>query len=187
MRALFPSSLLAFALAATFAAAPALAGKNDDAWAQCIWQQVPTSAANWIAMPAPKSSYGLEDPEPAYVLQFRLRAACQERLTPAGKRYPPGFSAKKVRAALITTRPAQVGADQVEPNAYRCDLYFENDTEMKRKAGSDWGYGNPDDKKNFFTMRYFFAGASGRTVGLQEGAGLRRCRIIQSDGTFADA
>jgi hypothetical protein len=185
MKRLAPT-LLAAALAALVPASPAVAGKNDDAWAKCLWEQVPTSVANWLAMPPPKGGGDLNEPDPASLLQFRLLAACYERLTPPGKRRPPSFNAKKVRPLLVASRPAAIGPDQRVPDAYRCDHYFEDDTEMKTRAGSDWGYGDPRDRKILSSVRSLFAGTKGGSVALAEGAGLHRCRTIRSDGTFAD-
>lgn len=181
-----PLCLAAAGLMALLPASPALAGKNDDAWAACIWEQVPTSASNWLKMPVPKSHYGLAEVPPEYVLQFRLQAACYERLTPPGKQRPPGFSAKAVRKALEARRPTAPGADRVDPKAYRCTRYFLNDTDMKTPAGFDWGFGEDTSKTQFFSMTFFFA-AKGGSVGLPKQGGLRKCAFILADGTFADA
>ena len=169
------------------AATPAVAGRNDDAWAQCLWEKVPVSTSNWLALPAPKHDYGLGEPEPAFVLQYRLKAACHSRLIPAGKKWPPSFNTNAVRKALIAIRPAAVPADEADPLAYRCDLFFENDTEMKAVTGTDWGYGASQDGKQLGSSRLIFAAKGGGGVGLTEGAGIRRCRTIQSDGSYKDA
>ncbi len=174
------------ALALTFTASPAVAGKNDDAWAKCIWEQVPESASNWLKMPAPKQSYGLADAPPEYVLQFRLQAACYDRMIPAGKKSPPRFGAKAVRAALEAQRPSSPGTDKVDPKAYRCTRYFLNDTEMKNPAGFDWGFGTDTSKAQFFAMTFLYSAKGGYT-GLPTKGGLRKCAFIKADGTFADA
>jgi hypothetical protein len=182
-------AFIAFAFsAALFSATAAQAGKNDDAWARCIWEQVPTSAANWLKMPAPKSDYGLAAVPPEYALQFRLQAACFDRLTPSGKSHPPDFNAKAVRSALATLQPMAVEPDKIDPKAWRCTRYFENDTAMKTPAGYDWGYGDDMSKARFYSITYFFAGTKGGTpVGLPTTGGLRKCQFILADGTFKDA
>jgi len=178
--------LAALGLAAALPASPALAGKNDDAWAKCIWEQVPASASNWLKLPVPKNHYGLAEVPPEYALQYRLQAACYGPMTAPGKERPPSFNAKSVRKALDAARPASIGADRVDPRAYRCTRYFLNDTEMKNPAGFDWGFGSDTSKAQFFSMTFMFA-AKGGTVGLPKQGGLRKCAFIQADGTFADA
>lgn len=172
---------------ATIAATPAVAGKNDDAWAQCLWEKLPVSTSSWLALPVPKRDYGLGEPEPAFVLQYRLRAACYDRLIPAGKKWPPSFNSGAVRKALIATRPATLPTEEADPLAYRCDLFFENDPEMKTVTGTDWGYGASRDGKQLGSIRMFFAAKGGGSVGLTEGGGIRRCRFIQPDGSYKDA
>lgn len=185
MRAAFLGALgVATALTA---ATPAVAGRNDDAWAACLWQKAPVSASNWLAMPAPKRDYGLGEPEPSYVLEMRLRAACHDRMIAAGKTAPPSFGTGAVRRALIATRPDTLPAEEADPQAYRCDLFFENDPEMNTLTGTDWGFGASRDGKQLGSIRMFFAAKSGGSVGLTEGGGIRRCRLIQTDGSYKDA
>jgi hypothetical protein len=173
--------------AAAASASPAMAAKADEAWAACIWEQVPASASNWLKMPVPKRGYGLAEVPPEYVLQFRLQAACYERLTPPGKERPPAFSAKAVRKALLASRPAGAAAtDKVDPLAYRCVRYFVNDAQMKTPGGYEWGFGTDTTKAQFFSMTFLFA-AKGGSVGLPQQGGLRKCSYIQADGTFRDA
>jgi len=182
-------ALVAFAcVGAAFFSTAARAGKNDDAWARCIWEQVPRSAANWLRMPVPKSDYGLAAVPPEYVLQFRLQAACLDRLTPPGKSRPASFNAKAVRASLETLQPMAVEPDRIDPKAWRCTLYFENDTEMKSPAGYDWGFGEDRSKPRFFSITFLFASrVASSPVGLSRAGGLRKCQSILADGTFADA
>ena len=179
--------LAALGLGAALPASPAFAGKNDDAWAKCIWEQVPTSASNWLKMPVPKNHYGLADVPAEYVLQFRLQAACYERMIPAGKKSPARFHSKAVRTALEAQRPPSPGPDLADPRAYRCTRYFLNDTEMKNAAGFDWGFGSDTSKAQFFSMMFMYAGKGGGSVMLPKEGGLRKCAFIQADGTFADA
>jgi len=182
----------ALAIAAGLPASPAAAGKIDDAWAKCIWEQVPTSASNWLKMPAVKDPYRVNVPSartevpPEYVLQFRLQAACFGVMTAPGDIAPRKFNANAVRRALEASRPAGIGPDKVDPKAYRCTRYFLNDTEMKNPAGYDWGFGSDTSKAQFFSMMLMFAADRGSVMLPREG-GLRKCAFIQADGTFADA
>lgn len=178
--------LAGLGVAATLPASPALAGKTDDAWAKCIWEQVPTSASNWLKMPVPKESLWTTEVPPEFVLQFRLRAACFGQMTAPGDVGPAKFRAKAVRKALEATRPAIIGPDKLDPKAYRCTRYFLNDTEMKKPAGYDWGFGSDTGKAQFFAMMVMFAAERG-SVRLPSQGGLRKCAFIQADGTFADA
>lgn len=167
---------------------PAHAGKKDNAWAQCLWQRVPTSTAAWLATSPARNLMLVSEPSPAETLEYRLQAACRGVLTPAGKQRPASFNAKAVRRSLEGSRPASLGPDTIEPGAYRCDLHFENDTEMKNRAGTDWGFRQDGKNVSISSVRFMFAGQGNTAVGLKDGAGLRRCGTIQSDGSIlADA
>jgi hypothetical protein len=115
-----------------------------------------------------------------------LQAACYERMIPAGKKAPARFNPKAVRTALEARRPPSPGPDVVDPRAYRCARYFLNDTEMKNKAGFDWGFGSDTSRAQFFSMMFLYE-AKGGSVSLPSQGGLRKCAFIQADGTFADA
>lgn len=173
--------------AGVIAISPARAGKSDDAWAQCLWSKVPTSTSNWLAMPAPKRNYGLSDPPREYVLQYRLQAACYAALTGSGKSRPASFNAGAVRKSLLKTRPATIGADVVDPRAFRCTRYFLNDTDRKNPGGSDWGFGEDTSQAQFFSVVYSFAAQGGGVVGLPNEGGQRVCAYIQPDGSFQAA
>lgn len=166
---------------------PAIAGKKDDAWAKCLWEHVPTSANNWIGMSLPKSRSAMGDPKPEYALQFRLQAACYEKLTKEGKSRPSRFNAKKVRKALIATKPQEVLEDTLDPKAYRCMRFFLNDKEMKTPAAYRWGFGEDTSQAQFFSVSYFYAAQGGGSVGLPESGGLEKCQFINADGTFTNA
>ena len=178
--------LVVLALGLGTLSAPAQAGKKDDAWAKCLWENAPQSAANWLAMTEPKDRYSINGMSAYELLEFRLRAACHVQLTPAGKRFPPGLNRKAVRASLIATRPTEIAADKVEPDAYQCTRYFLNDTEMKTPAAFHWGFGDFDSGVSFSSMSFQFAAAGGGGVGLPETGGLRKCLIIQADGSLIE-
>jgi hypothetical protein len=179
--------LLALLAAILVSTSPALAGKKDDAWAQCLWEKAPLSAANWLAMPIAERWPGPNGASPAALLEFRLRAACHTQLTPPGKRYPPSLMAKAVRASLERIRPSVVGTNEIDPRAYQCTRYFLNDTELKTPAAYAWGFGDFDSGTKFSSMSFTFAAKGGGGVGLPETGGLRKCQVIKSDGSLADA
>jgi hypothetical protein len=167
--------------------APAKAGKGDDAWASCLWQKVPTSANNWVLGPETGDRQSLGSIRPEFALMHRLEAACYSALTPVGKDGPPNFKAKKVRAALLSTKPQAIGVDTIDPLAFVCRRYFLNDVGMKNPAGFRWGFGKDTSKAQFGSMTYFFAAQGGGSVGLPDVGGLEKCEYIQSDGTLRDA
>jgi hypothetical protein len=179
---------LSILAASLLPSAPAWAGKKDDAWAKCLWEQVPTTSANWLAMSpqsAEKYSTGPETPDKAIV--YRLRAACERLLTPPGKKWPPSMYAKNVRVVLAATRPAVIGQDKAAPKAIRCDYYFENDKELKTRARFEWGVEDEAGRTIWTTTDFGFAGAGGGAVYLTKGAGIKKCFTVRDDGTLADA
>lgn len=177
-----------FILAMTFFLLPAFAGKKDDAWAQCIWKNVPTTASNWLAIEPPIEKARFDAPESAdELLVYRIRAACERELTPAGKKWPPSFNAKKVKIALQSIRPSNIGSDKLEPNAFRCDYYFEDDKELKTRARFEWGYEDTVGRQIWTTTDYGFATTKGGALYLTKGAGIKKCFVVQSDGSLTDA
>ncbi|MDJ0642058.1 MAG: hypothetical protein QNJ15_04510 [Erythrobacter sp.] len=169
--------------ASCFAATPASAGKKDDAWAACIWETVPASAANWVEMPMPERRQGIGEIKPEFALKYRLQAACFEKLTKEGKKRPHGFNDKKVRKALIAMKPDNPGEDTIEPLAYVCRRYFRNDTEFERPAGYRWGFGPDTSQAQFFSLSFVFAGGGGS---LGEHGGISRCDLILADGSLLE-
>ena len=183
-------SALLVLVASAFAmiwAGPARAGKNDDAWAACLWEKVPTSANSMLSLPVPPKWQGPGAITPEYALQHRLHAACYAALTPAGKKNPPSFNMNNVRKSLLATKPAAIAADTIEPRAYVCQRYFLNDTEMKNPAGYRWGFGEDTSKAQFGSMSLVFAAQGGGGVGLPDVGGLEKCQFIRSDGSLSDA
>ena len=175
-------------LAIMFISTPVFAGKKDDAWAQCLWKNVPTTASNWLANKPPTEKARFDAPEtPDVTLVYRLRAACERELTPAGKKWPPSLNSKNVKIALEATKPAVIGPDNLEPNAFRCDYYFENDTELKTRARFEWGYEDNVGRQIWTTTDYGFASTKGGAVYLTKGAGIKKCFVVQSDGSLSNA
>jgi hypothetical protein len=167
--------------------APAFAGKNDEAWAKCLWEKVPTSANNWINLQLPPKWQNPGEVKPEFALQNRLQAACTEALIPNGKKSAPSFNNKSVRTALLASKPTTIGRDSVDPKAYLCRRYFLNDTNLKNPAAFRWGYGADTSKAQLGSMSLVFAAQGGGGVGLPETGGLERCSWIQPDGSMIDA
>ncbi len=166
---------------------PAYAGKNDDAWAKCLWEKVPTSTNNWLGLPLPPKWQSPGAIQPEYALQNRLQAACNNHLIPQGKKSAPSFNAKSVRAALIATKPPVISGDFIDPKAYLCRRFFTNDKDMKNPAGFRWGFGDDTSKAQFGSMSLIFAAQGGGSVGLPETGGLEQCSWIQADGSLINA
>ena len=174
-------------LAMMFVSMPVFAGKKDDAWAQCLWKNVPTTTSSWLATKPVGEKARFDAPETADVtIVYRLRAACERELTPAGKKWPPSLNAKKVKIALEVSKPVVIEPDNVEPKAFRCDYYFEDDKELKTRARFEWGYEDNVGRQIWTNTDYGFAGAKGGAVYLTKGAGIKKCFIVQSDGSLAD-
>ncbi|MES2493633.1 MAG: hypothetical protein V4579_10185 [Pseudomonadota bacterium] len=172
-----------------FAAHPVHAKEpsKEELWAQCLWHAVPRSAANWLGMADIKSDFGSTNKSPKELLEFRLQAACFDKLKPAGKKFPIGFFPKKVRAALESSRPTSIGQDTTDPKAFQCVRFFTRDVEMKTPAAFKWGFGDFDKGHAFARVSYVFAAQGGGGVGLPETGGLYKCHWIKEDGTLTNA
>ena len=185
MRALLYPALAM--IVTTGAATSAIAGKNDVAWAACLWSTVPKSTANWLEMPLTERQDGPTQPAADQLLQYRLMSACHAKLTPNGKKSPPRYSVKALRIELLKNRPAHVGEDTVDPRAFQCVRYFKSDTDMKAPEEFSWGYGDTKSGHIFASAQYIYA-----ATGVDEGivlpvTGLRKCQWIKDDGSLSDA
>lgn len=136
---------------------PAVAGKNDDAWASCIWEKTPASAANWLALPkakgrawselpmfdrnyakGPDATLTLNDDMRSDFLALRLEAACVSDVEQnIGK--PPKFKSNAIRKSLDKIRPLEIGEDLVQPETHICLVYKD-----ELVHGMTMGIGNAD-------------------------------------------
>jgi hypothetical protein len=224
-----PASLLMLAATGFIAAAPAEAATvpfEAEAWSKCVWQRLPASAANFVAMPRLKKGSYYGDESAGFRLLMRLQSACHTERPVPGSIDSDRELHRKLQTTLIAARPAAVGADVFDQPTYRCEVFFEDDSAMQRVAGVDWGFGEDRTKHQLRNSRQIFGQeftnadlaallgngkgltetanrlldvkpkevasfAAGTAAGgpfmLQEGAGLRRCRAIQADGSLADA
>ena len=181
------ASLLACGMMVLTAPVHAKEPTKEIRWAQCLWESVPKSAANWLAMPDEKTEFGATTRTPRELLEYRLQAACFDKLTPQGKKFPIDFAPKKVRAALELSKPASVGPDAIDPKAYQCTRYFRDDAELKNPAALKWGFGEFETGHAFASVSYVFATKGGGGVGLPETGGVYKCKWIKEDGSLVDA
>jgi hypothetical protein len=145
-------------------AGTALAGKQDEAWAVCLWKQVPTSTQNWLSLTSPKKPKSMDKEDRFTLLKVRLEAACSKDLTPAGEKSPPSFKVEAIRAALAQIKPESVGPDLISPSVIRCEI-FEEDI----LVASVMGVGNPED------------------IRLRPPATSKHCQRVRDDGSLVDA
>jgi len=99
--------LTALCLSAGLAlATPAAAKPGDKAWATCVWQTAPASAAAWLTMTPPDWQVPFETP--ASLLGYRLSALCGTDVV--DERKPNRFSSfAKLAGVLKSARPATPG------------------------------------------------------------------------------
>lgn len=160
----FALTMLLVGASLGLAASPALAGKSDDAWATCIWEQAPTSASNWLTMTPVKSTGPMDKSNRYKLLATRLQGFCQKLLTPSGKKGPPSFDLEGVRSSLQRIRPQAIGPDRATSNAIRCEM-FEGDILL----GVTIGFGDAQGLKPLPPVTAL------------------KCQRIQDDGSLQDA
>lgn len=176
------TALLALTLAVVLAALGYrifLAEPSDAAWATCLWRDVPTSAANWLAMDSPEPGSG--EPVPAELLKARLLGACATDLAPLHKQQgaPPDW--RGLHAALAARYPGRIDEDRSDPRAFVCEVYFSHDAALRDVAEHDWGYGDFNTgpvvgrRSHYDPARHY-----GQT--LNAGNSVRFCRLIGPDG-----
>ena len=157
----------------------AAAPKPEQSWAQCAWENVPSTAANWASI---KDAWkiGLHaDAEPKVNLMFRLRAACKERLATSYGGTAPAFDSKKVWRLLNKTMPDHIGADKFDPRAFYCASFLEAPSGKKMAVNYRWGYGEDTEKHQFTKMSFILPG-NHKTTPMQ-------CWYIDNDGSLSDA
>lgn len=94
-----------------FATVPASAEAKagDPAWAKCVWERAPLSAAKWLAMPLPTWQSSFSDGN--LLLGHLLIATCDESgVNPKKPNRSPDW--KALAAALRSSRPAALPSAQ---------------------------------------------------------------------------
>ena len=137
--------VMTLALAAAVAAAGywlLLANPGEEAWARCLWKEVPTSSANWLAMDAAGFPPGVGAPVPGELLKARLLGACAEDLAPPGRPVAGTPDWPVLQRRLATGRPELIAPDVADPHAFVCEQFFADDATLSDVAAYDWGYGD---------------------------------------------
>lgn len=170
----------------TIFASQAIAGKKEDSFATCLWEVAPISSANWLNMPAPEKYQNPGSIKPEFALKQRLDAACFDRLVADGIKRPLAISIKKLRIALADSRPDELPDQEMDPRAFVCLRFFENDTAKTSPAAYRWGYGPDLSQSQLGEMSLVYA-TKGGGASLAKNGGVEKCQLIQSDGTLQDA
>lgn len=158
-----------------------LAQPSEAAWSACLWREVPTSAANWLAMDLPDAPRGAGDPLPAELLKARLLGACAAQLAPLGTALAEAPNWSGLFEALANRRPAQPSEDRSDPRAFVCEVYFADDAGLRDVAEHDWGHGDFNAgpvigrRSHYEPSRHY-----GQT--LTTANSVRFCRLIGPDG-----
>lgn len=158
-----------------------LSQPGEAAWAQCLWREVPTSAANWVAMDQPVTPARNGEPLPAELLKARLLGACAMSLAPLGQSYAAAPDWAGLRDALAAQRPDRIGEDNSEPRAFVCEVYFADDASRRDVAEHDWGYGD-FNVGPVVGRRSHYAPSSHYGQRLAAANSNRFCRLIGPDG-----
>ncbi|WP_298673458.1 hypothetical protein [uncultured Sphingomonas sp.] len=111
--------------AAMLCTSPAIAKPGDNAWAACVWQTAPASAAKWIAMTPPDYHVSFESAES--LLGLRLSALCGT--VAANERKGESFyDFKRFASTLKGVRPkTSAGSDQADVVVELCRYRLNSD------------------------------------------------------------
>jgi hypothetical protein len=156
-----------------------LANPGEGAWARCLWQEVPTSSANWLAMDAAGFPPGVGAPVPGELLKARLLGACSEALAPPGRPRAGVPDWPELQRQLAARAPSTALADSSDPRAFVCELYFADDGRLADPAGHDWGYGDFNTGV-IVGRRLSEARSDGQRLTADNS--VRFCRLIGPDG-----
>jgi hypothetical protein len=176
--------LLALALAAVLAFLGwrfFVAEPTPQQWARCLWQEVPESSSNWLAMGSPELNVGAGPPVPAELLKARLLGACAEMLAPVGQPRAQAPAWTDVSAMLAGTRPEVIAQDASDPRAFVCEVYFANDPGLGRVAAYDWGFGDFNTGW-IIGRRSLYRASDHYGQKLTAANSVRFCRLIGPDG-----
>jgi hypothetical protein len=157
-----------------------LANPGESAWARCLWKEVPTSSANWLAMDAAGFPPGVGAPVPGELLKARLLGACSDALAPPGRPRAGVPDWPALQRQLAARAPAAVPADSSDPRAFVCELYFADDGQLAQPAGHDWGYG--DFNTGVIVGRRLQSDIRSDSQRLTAENSVRFCRLIGPDG-----
>ena len=182
--------IFALATSALLFAGTAHAKVGDGAWAQCVWDSAPQSAAKWLNLPVP--TWKSEELGANVLLGHRLIALCDA--TPADPKRTnrtPAWSS--VAATLSRSRPKGdlPLAKQSQVEALLCETRIAGDTfvflyDVVRRAGG----------ADTIVSQTYYGQIQGQAMKLpqdlrmlpKEGQKIERtCRIIGAEGELTDA
>ena len=185
------ATAIAVALVGAGVASPVAAKVGDRAWATCVWQTAPVSAANWLKMSPP----GWQDPfeGAASLLGLRLSALCG---TPAAIELKPNryYNFKQLASALRSSAPkSALGDERGEAITELCRSEIEAD-------GKPFTYRydvvRVDGVVRTTTFQQYYSEADGQSLRLPQDLRIlpkpeqkvtSTCRRIASNGTLIDA
>jgi hypothetical protein len=183
------TALVVVAALAGTAAAPAAAKTGDKAWAACVWQAAPASAAAWLAMPTPDWQAPFK--APASLLGARLFALCG---TPAAAELKPNRipDFRRLASSLKAARPATPGeVDRPEARVELCRYQLPGE----RPFTFRYDVVRVDGTQRTITLQRYYDQVDGQPVRLpqdlrimpKEPIAAPACAPITARGTLADA
>jgi hypothetical protein len=159
-----------------------LAQPGEAAWAQCLWREVPRSAATWVAMDQPVAPLGQGgEPLPAELLKARLLGACAAPLAPMGSAFAEAPDWPALHSSLAAKRPPRVAEDVSDPRAFVCEVYFADDAALSNVAEHDWGHGD-FNAGPIIGRRSSYRPGDHYGQKLSSANSVRFCRLIGPDG-----
>jgi hypothetical protein len=194
-------------------AATSAAATDYDALARCVWEKVPTSASNWLQLGKLKRGRSYSDDSKGFALQFRLAAACNHRDTVEAFALQQALLAARPAAVgpdLVEPRATRCEMffedDAPMARVAGVNWAFGDDADASpRSSRTMFGVNSADfnalmtgkkikealqriEQINSSGVRTYAEGqARGGPFVLARDAGLRRCKVVQADGSMTDA
>lgn len=185
------AAVIALALAVFGMNSSAFAKAGDPAWVQCVWQNAPVSANNWLRMTVP--NYQTNFMAANSLLGLRLLGICaDEAVDPLRPGRQPKW--KQLASALKKGQPnTVVGSDATEASVLLCESSMDQDGKLLifkasivRRRG----------EAKFTAFEQYFDNFNGALAPLPqdlrvvppEGAAVQeKCRPISEDGSLSNA
>ena len=155
------------------------------AFAKCIWQKTPETAAIWAKTAKSSSllkSFSLFPIDAGYSAEqlnlARIYTACGAVI---GGTHVPGYAEDRYYAAILAARPATLGRDDKSYRTALCKYY------LTKADGSLFMYGTvimAERKGKFVELSNFSVPVPEALVGAAKS---KKCQYAQSDGSLSDA